>query len=159
MNSSSNRSLTNRLFEHISPKVAATFTPTQMEALNQASQQLSWKTHAVDIRLSIPFPARQLYFVVLAGRERRSQQRLKLEHRKRSIWKPTNAVVIATALMVVMLSVVGIQAILLPSINAISESQSHPTAIPWLQTKSECQNTGRVWRDGVCWDREHDASF
>jgi hypothetical protein len=159
MNSSSNRSsLVNRLFEHISPEVAATFTPTQLEALNQASYQLSWKAHAVDIRLSIPFP-RRLYCVVLAGQERRSPQRLQLERHKRSVWKPANVAVVAIALSVVVLSSVGIQTILLPSIAAISHSQSHPTAIPWLQTKAACQNTGRVWRDGVCWDQEHDSSF
>ncbi|MBD2462766.1 hypothetical protein H6G89_17130 [Oscillatoria sp. FACHB-1407] len=150
--------MVNRLFEHIPPEVATTFTPLQLEALNQASYHLTWKTHAVDIRWSIPSPVR-FYLVLLAGREQRSPQRRLAERRQRPVWKPANIAVITTAIAVLALSTVGIQKFVLPTIAAMQSTQSHPTGIPWLQTKTECQNTGRVWKDGTCWDREHDASF
>jgi hypothetical protein len=36
---------------------------------------------------------------------------------------------------------------------------SHPTSIPWLTDKSQCQHTHRIWRDGKCWDYEHNPMF
>jgi hypothetical protein len=40
-----------------------------------------------------------------------------------------------------------------------SESEVHPTSIPWLQSKEDCQKTGRLWRDSACWDYEHNPDF
>ncbi|MGI8500918.1 MAG: hypothetical protein ACR2LR_07225 [Hassallia sp.] len=36
---------------------------------------------------------------------------------------------------------------------------SHPTSIPWLTEKYECQHTHRTWRDDKCWDYEHNPMF
>ncbi|MGL5083804.1 MAG: hypothetical protein ACRC8A_20165 [Microcoleaceae cyanobacterium] len=34
-----------------------------------------------------------------------------------------------------------------------------PTSIPWLKSQSDCQETGRSWQKGQCWDRSHDRLF
>lgn len=44
------------------------------------------------------------------------------------------------------------------SFDSISTS-SYPTSIPWINNKSECEYTNRNWRDGKCWDSEHNPMF
>ena len=34
-----------------------------------------------------------------------------------------------------------------------------PTSIPWINGESECKHANRIWRDGECWDYEHDMTF
>ena len=34
-----------------------------------------------------------------------------------------------------------------------------PTSLPWIHSESECKHTNRTWRDGKCWDYEHDMTF
>lgn len=38
-------------------------------------------------------------------------------------------------------------------------SASHPTSIPWLNDKSQCEHTHRTWEDNKCWDYEHSPMF
>jgi hypothetical protein len=33
------------------------------------------------------------------------------------------------------------------------------TSIPWIESKAECQHTGRDWYDNKCWDKEHSPMF
>ncbi|BAZ29648.1 hypothetical protein NIES4074_20950 [Cylindrospermum sp. NIES-4074] len=40
-----------------------------------------------------------------------------------------------------------------------SLNTSHPTSIPWISDKDGCEKVGRVWRDGKCWDYQHNPSF
>ncbi|MDZ8238443.1 MAG: hypothetical protein RMZ69_14890 [Nostoc sp. ChiQUE01a] len=35
----------------------------------------------------------------------------------------------------------------------------HSTSIPWIDDASECEHTGRDWRDRKCWDNEHSPMF
>ncbi|YAG12611.1 hypothetical protein NSTC745_01890 [Nostoc sp. DSM 114161] len=35
----------------------------------------------------------------------------------------------------------------------------HSTSIPWIDDASECEDTGRDWRDRKCWDNEHSPMF
>ncbi len=39
------------------------------------------------------------------------------------------------------------------------ESSHHSTSIPWIDNASECQYTGRNWRDRKCWDDQHSPMF
>lgn len=34
-----------------------------------------------------------------------------------------------------------------------------PTSIPWIHSEYQCKHTNRTWRDGKCWDYEHDMTF
>lgn len=36
---------------------------------------------------------------------------------------------------------------------------SHPTSLPWIDNKFECEHRGREWRDKKCWDSEHNMLF
>jgi hypothetical protein len=35
----------------------------------------------------------------------------------------------------------------------------YSTSIPWIDDASECEDTGRDWRDRKCWDNEHSPMF
>jgi hypothetical protein len=36
---------------------------------------------------------------------------------------------------------------------------THPTSLPWVSTKTDCEHRGRKWRDEKCWDSEHSMLF
>ncbi|MCV3217428.1 hypothetical protein OGM63_28625 [Plectonema radiosum NIES-515] len=44
-------------------------------------------------------------------------------------------------------------------LDSTSTSVNHPTSIPWLTEKYQCQHTHRIWRDDKCWDYEHNPMF
>ncbi|WP_392532763.1 hypothetical protein [Nostoc sp. C117] len=39
------------------------------------------------------------------------------------------------------------------------EKSHYSTSIPWINDPSECEHTGRDWRDRKCWDNEHNPMF
>ena len=55
--------------------VAESFDDKQLEAIATAFGARRWREHAIDLRLLIPFFGRSLYFVALAGGERREGSR------------------------------------------------------------------------------------
>ena len=65
----------NRLLQMMPPAVAASFTPIQREALQQALVANAWRRHPLDIRLTLPLLVKRLYVVLLVGEERRSRKR------------------------------------------------------------------------------------
>ncbi|MDJ0736293.1 MAG: hypothetical protein QNJ47_19885 [Nostocaceae cyanobacterium] len=36
---------------------------------------------------------------------------------------------------------------------------SYPTSLPWVEDKYQCEQFGRTWRNGECWDSEHSHTF
>ncbi|MDJ0799285.1 MAG: hypothetical protein QNJ51_21130 [Calothrix sp. MO_167.B12] len=36
---------------------------------------------------------------------------------------------------------------------------SYPTSLPWVESKSQCEEFGRTWRNDQCWDEEHSHDF
>jgi hypothetical protein len=67
------------LFRQLTPEVATSFTNLQLDAVKRAFGTRAAGSHAVDIRLSVPVLRRRYYCVVLAGKERRSRERLRAE--------------------------------------------------------------------------------
>ncbi len=60
-----------------------------------------WRNdHPVDIRLSIPFLFARCYVTIVAGKERRSRERLASEYRKHSLPKVGNVIVIVSVQIV-----------------------------------------------------------
>ena len=55
--------------------VAESFDDKQLEAIATVFGARRWREHAIDLRLLIPFFGRSLYFVALAGGERRTGSR------------------------------------------------------------------------------------
>lgn len=48
---------------------------------------------------------------------------------------------------------------LLQWIEPTAKGEFHATGIPWIQDAQSCQESGRFWEDGTCWDQQHDPSF
>lgn len=65
-----------QFFVRISPQVAVTFTDAQLTELKKVFKDRLSKRHAVNIRLSIPFPKKPFFIVLLLGKEDMSKQRL-----------------------------------------------------------------------------------
>ncbi|MBD2294087.1 hypothetical protein H6G06_11435 [Anabaena sphaerica FACHB-251] len=66
-----------KILAGIPAQTAATFTDAQLSELKRVFIERVSNSSAVDMRLSIPFFKRKFYLVLLMGKEKRSQQRLK----------------------------------------------------------------------------------
>ncbi|NJK39630.1 MAG: hypothetical protein HC825_01175 [Oscillatoriales cyanobacterium RM1_1_9] len=42
---------------------------------------------------------------------------------------------------------------------ATSPRAVSPTSIPWITSERDCQRSNRAWKDGQCWDAQHDYHF
>ncbi|MEH2162542.1 MAG: hypothetical protein V7K38_16230 [Nostoc sp.] len=146
-----------KLFAEIDPKVANTFTVEQLEAIKRGFSSPAWTRHSLNIRVSVPIPGLRFYLVLLAGSERRSQVRLRSEKGLYPFWTPVNILFIIGFLSILSVSGYTIFSFILSSLTHLSSN--YPTSIPWISDKSECEHTGRIWRDGKCWDSEHNPNF
>jgi hypothetical protein len=147
-----------QLFAKIPQEITDTFTEEQLEAIKKAFGSRSWTRHPLDLRVSIPIPGLRFYLVLLAGPERRAKQRLQYERSVYSLWTPGNIVFLMGFLMILLTSGFTTFSFVFSSLTSVSTSP-HPTSIPWLQNESECKHTGRSWRNGKCWDYEHNPLF
>lgn len=95
--------------------VAATFNTEQLAALDRA---VTPSRHAVDIRLSLPFPGGRRYVVLLMGRERRPRARLATYRRSHFLWTLSNIVLFAV--LSVLLTLGLVQAIMALSARVIA---------------------------------------
>ena len=77
-------------FKRIDPAVARSFTAEQRDAIKSILGARGMAKHAVEIRRSVPFGKRRLYFVFLMGKEHRSLLRLR---RDGAISRPFNMLV------------------------------------------------------------------
>ena len=68
-----------RLLEQVPYEERYTFTDSQIKTLHRSALSLPKSSHAVHVRWSVPFPGKGFYIVLLAGKERRSRQRLLAE--------------------------------------------------------------------------------
>jgi hypothetical protein len=93
-----------QIIERIPLELKGSFTPAQLDALQDAIARLSWKRHIVDIRLS----GLGMYWVVLAGQERRSQKRLRMERRDYPLWTAPNLLVFLVILAILLLALIGL---------------------------------------------------
>ncbi|MBD2451444.1 hypothetical protein H6G76_30850 [Nostoc sp. FACHB-152] len=95
----------------------------------------------------------------LAGIGRRSQQQVQPKISINS-WNPTNCIFLLGAVVSLSTSSFIITSAVLSELSSIDLSPTgHPTSIPWLNNKFDCQHTGRTWENGKCWDAEHNPMF
>ena len=80
-----------RLPEH----VRDSFSEDQTEAIRHAAEQCQWGNHAVDMRLSIPFPGSRYYIALVGGKERRNATRRETERSRHPLMTRGNIVLIA----------------------------------------------------------------
>lgn len=78
-------------------------------------------------------------------------------------WSHSNIILLTGYLITLPIFTLITISFLLPLLTAslfASIGTSHySTSIPWIDDASECEHTGRNWRDRKCWDNEHDPMF
>jgi hypothetical protein len=78
-------------------------------------------------------------------------------------WTHTNIVLLTGYLITLPIFTLITLSLLLPLFTTsffTSTGTSHySTSIPWIDDVSECEHTGRNWRDRKCWDNEHNPMF
>lgn len=153
-----------QLFSKISPKIANSFTDEQIKAIQKAFGSQVGARHSLDIRVSVPIPGLRFYLVLLAGSERRSQQRLLYEKGKYPLFNTGNIIFLIGFLTILLGCSFTVFPFLWSSLTTLtsistSPSQTSPTSIPWISDKSECEHTNRTWRNEKCWDDQHSPMF
>ncbi len=111
-----------RLISSMSPAARADLTAEQEMSMRKACETFMPRSHALDVRLSMPlFGVRGIYLVLLGGREKRTPQRTRRE--RALFWQMA---VISALWMVVGTSTLSMY-------WAVSYLESSPTenAIPW----------------------------
>ncbi len=93
-----------KFFEKIPAEVAESFDGAQLDAIKKVFGTRHWRSHAIDIRKSIPLIRRRIYIVFVAGRENRSRDRWQTEPALRSARRFFQAAVIAAFLLMVLSS-------------------------------------------------------
>jgi|GEM_PF-579978 len=151
------------LFARVSPEIADSFNEEQLKAIKKAFGYQSWNRHPLDLRVSVPIPGLHFYLVLLAGSERRSKQRLRSKKGVYPLWTPSNIVFLIGFFSVLSTSCFVLFPFLfsslVSSLTSISTSAPNPTSIPWLENQFDCEHTSRTWRNGKCWDYEHNPMF
>ncbi|MBT5571018.1 MAG: hypothetical protein HOJ90_07370 [Alphaproteobacteria bacterium] len=84
------------LLQRIPEPVRDTLSPEQAQALSQVTNPAG--QHPVDLRLTLPLPGRKVFFSVVAGRERRSGERLAVERRQHPLHTAGNILFMLTSL-------------------------------------------------------------
>jgi hypothetical protein len=146
------------LFAQISPEVAATFSSEQIDTIKWSFNYRRWTRHPIDWRISLPILGWRFYIIFLAGEERRSLQRLMSERSKYLLWTPGNILFMTGFLGSLIVFMINVCALIFPLFSN-SSTLIYPTSIPWLESKIECENTGRYWYRDKCWDQEHSPNF
>lgn len=93
-----------QIIERIPLELKGSFTPAQLDALQDAIAHLSWRRHIVDIRLSLL----GIYLVVVGGQERRSNKRLRTEKQDHPIWTAPNMLVFLVILAILLFALIGV---------------------------------------------------
>lgn len=75
-NEDKNEYVVKRMLASIPSEILSTFTEDQLAELKKVLMERANQSSPVNIRVSLPFFQRRFYFVCLAGKERRSLQRL-----------------------------------------------------------------------------------
>jgi len=78
-------------------------------------------------------------------------------------WTHSNIVLLTGFLITLPICTLITLSLLLPlfttSLFASIGTSNHSTLIPWINDVSECEYTGRNWRDRKCWDNQHNPMF
>lgn len=158
-----NDSVLMELFADIPPEVVDTFNEEQLKAIKKVLMSRSWSRHCINLRFSIPLPRSGFYLMLLAGPERRSKERRYADKVAYPLLNFSNIAFLIGFLIILststFITLPFVFSSLISSLNSISTSSAHPTSIPWLEDKFNCEHTGRTWSKGQCWDSEHNPMF
>lgn len=149
----------NALLRRLPPEVAASFSPRQQQALQQALQTQNSSRHPIDLRLSIPCWPRRIYLVLLVGQERRPMARLKQCDRTKLISRRQAGLMLGCLLLGV-----GSVLALSQAPNWVEAQQERPvkihsTSLPFKTSEEDCHEMDRIWKDDQCFAPQHDPNF
>ncbi len=145
-----------RLFEKMPEEIGRSFTLVQISAMDGA---LAPRTHAVDLRSSVPFFSRELYVAFLSGRNRRAYYR-DLQNRNRFVLPVACASVAVSVVTIFALIHLKSSALLAdPDPLVRAEPTFYPAVVPFKTTREECEKSDRQWIDDQCIDSVHDPAF
>ncbi|NEZ54442.1 hypothetical protein DXZ20_01760 [Leptolyngbyaceae cyanobacterium CCMR0081] len=156
--------LMQRIIEQLLPEEQCLFSEYQIEALHRSALSLPKRNHAINVRLSIPFPGKGIYLVLFAGKELRSKKRL-LADRDFQILPRVILLLISLLGCATIFGLAYSQRILAinnqRNASSLNESSDviHPTVVPFKYDQEQCETSFREWRDGECIDYEHDHTF
>lgn len=68
-----------RLFDRLPSHIFTGLTAEQKSAIAEAASEKPWQRHPVDVRCTVRSPFGRFYITLVAGRERRSAARLRVE--------------------------------------------------------------------------------
>jgi hypothetical protein len=114
--------------------------------------------HSVDLRLAFPLVPKQLYFVTLVGLERRSNP-ARPEKKKHWNGATLRLATLISLLIGITASGVGYRVIKGQKIAVAGNYTVHPTALPWIESETDCDRKSQHWKDSLCYDQEYDPNF
>lgn len=160
-------------------EVVSKLSEAELMALYQSISRP--QEHGLDVRLSLPVPSGRMYFVTLAGVERR----LRVPQAKsRSPWEAGRFCLAMALTLLAGFTIGGVgyrminqhaqlvnasDEALLPmewpgesdateTVNTLT-AELHPTVLPWVSDAADCGGFSREWRDGLCYDQAHHPDF
>ncbi|MBC1221614.1 hypothetical protein GNF10_21795 [Nostoc sp. UCD121] len=77
----------------------------------------------------------------------------------RVFWTPTNVLILTGYLIILPICTLTTLSLFTASLFASIGTSHYSTSIPWIDDASECEYTGRKWRDRKCWDNQHNPMF
>ncbi len=95
------------LLANVPQEVAASFTASQLAAIESALENRSRRRLPLDIRVSVPFFRRRFFLVFLGGPEGRSPERLKYERVKHALWTFTNVCTLVFVMLFLIPAAIG----------------------------------------------------
>ncbi len=90
-----------------------------------------------------------------APNKKRTNTKLSKKHKLSNIRKTLYITVFAALFLISGSATI----FLISSFVYIRNDASYPTSLPWVESKSQCEEFGRTWRNGQCWDGEHSHNF
>lgn len=156
--------LVKHILEQLPPEQRYTFSDEQVDALHQSALALPKAKHAVNLRLSVPFPGKGFYLVFFAGEERRSRKRLMADREFQLLPKLAVLLVVLTGCATVFGVAYSQRKLAIAKQAEVAsleepEETVHPTVVPFKYDRDQCEASGRLWRNDQCFDYQHDHTF
>ncbi len=95
--------------------------------------------------------------MTLAGKKNQTTQKF-LPKKRNSFLTPVNIMFLAGSVMILFASATTTSSLVFSFVTSRTDT-SYPTSLPWVENKYECEQFGRTWRNGQCWDGEHSYTF
>lgn len=153
-----------RVVDQLPPEERCLFSDRQLVALQRAALSMPKAKHVINIRWSVPLIGRGFYFVCLAGKEKRSQNRLRTEQ----TFQILPRVVVILGILMGCATIMGLtygqrRLAIVRQREAASlektEKIIHPASVPFKPTQAQCERSHREWQENECIDEEYNHTF